>query len=872
MQNKTIMKNTRQLVVLIFAHLASSISMKAACFTMAMVVLSGGMYEGQAQEILDTRGPILNPGMTVKVDAEGMQAPGYRYVQPEPREKWEGNWIGTSTPSIPDVLGICLRKEFVLKQAPTKVTAWIYGDRFLLFINGLPAARGPADSGRDIAGTQSGRNFYDGRDFTGLFHKGQNSVAVETKSGFLFEARVDYADGTSEVLKSDATWRGIANPYLKQMYPVDPSQAKRMNVEASSIPIGAKQTTFDATAEPIGWQLTGFDDSTWPVCRAGALPDNLVMSELPPLMEARYPYFKVTEVNGQVTVPDNPLQPGHPIVVHGDGDFAVQFSRVMAGRCGIKIKGCSGAQVYLEPGESYSRRRSLCQILLRDGVQYFENRNYSAIGVIRVIVRNATQPVEIQEVNANAWSQSVEYRGSFTCSDDTLNALWKSGRWSNQICMITHHLDSPNNREPLADYGDYMIADLIDYNTLGNNHELARQDLRKFAWILDNAKYETFHTSYIFCWLQALMNYYDYTGDTSLIQELAPQVHGVIDKFTSYIGKNGIISEAPNYMFMDFSPVCDDKDPKIKYDCHHPPAVIGQGYMTALYYRGLADAIRVCQITKNETTADKYRDQRGKVLRAYSNELWNPSRGLFRDGKPFVTSIQPHKWLPADVQMESFSTQNNIMAVLYDLTPKTLQAPIMETMLNNKNWDMTRYFMNYVFNALEHTDLFAKYGVPRMLEFKVESDTRTVRELGPTRGDYSHAWVGSPTYQMSGNILGVRPLSPGFATFAIRPTTCGLSFAKGVVPSPHGDIQVDWEVKDRVFRLKTIVPENTSAVVSLPVGTVAQPTLKVGGKVLWSGGKIQGDLTGCSSLTHRVDRLELTLAPGAYQMELGNYE
>ena len=51
----------------------------------------------------------------------------------------------------------------------------------------------------------------------------------------------------------------------------------------------------------------------------------------------------------------------------------------------------------------------------------------------------------------------------------------------------------------------------------------------------------------------------------------------VIDQFSSYLGKNGIISEAPNYMFMDWVTVHDDKNPKIYFACHHPPAVIGQG-------------------------------------------------------------------------------------------------------------------------------------------------------------------------------------------------------------------------------------------------------------------------------------------------------
>ena len=125
--------------------------------------------------------------------------------------------------------------------------------------------------------------------------------------------------------------------------------------------------------------------------------------------------------------------------------------------------------------------------------------------------------------------------------------------------------------------------------------------LRKWAWVMENAKYTTFHTSYMFYWLQSLINYYDYTGDESLVAELTPNVYALIDQFTSYIGPNGIISEAPNYMFMDWVQVHDDENPQIRFPCHHPPAVIGHGYMTALFYRALADAITVSKL-ENDTT------------------------------------------------------------------------------------------------------------------------------------------------------------------------------------------------------------------------------------------------------------------------------
>ena len=103
--------------------------------------------------------------------------------------------------------------------------------------------------------------------------------------------------------------------------------------------------------------------------------------------------------------------------------------------------------------------------------------------------------------------------------------------------MITHHLDSPQHQEPISDYGDYLIADLVNYYSIGNNVSLARQDLRKWAWVMENAQYKTFHTSYIFYWLQSLVNYYDYTGDKSVITELAPNVHAVIDQFVSYVAQ-----------------------------------------------------------------------------------------------------------------------------------------------------------------------------------------------------------------------------------------------------------------------------------------------------------------------------------------------
>ena len=98
------------------------------------------------------------------------------------------------------------------------------------------------------------------------------------------------------------------------------------------------------------------------------------------------------------------------------------------------------------------------------------------------------------------------------CSDERLNRIWKASRWAVQICLQTHHLDSPNHQEPISDPGDYVIEAMVNDYAFAQPW-LTRQDIRKFAWLLKDEKYHNFHTSYSIAWLQMLMDYYDYTGD-----------------------------------------------------------------------------------------------------------------------------------------------------------------------------------------------------------------------------------------------------------------------------------------------------------------------------------------------------------------------
>ncbi|MCG7859534.1 hypothetical protein MD537_21330, partial [Flavihumibacter sediminis] len=102
------------------------------------------------------------------------------------------------------------------------------------------------------------------------------------------------------------------------------------------------------------------------------------------------------------------------------------------------------------------------------------------------------------------------------------------------------------------------------------------------AQMMEKNQYRMFHTSYSLIWVQMLHQYIQYTGDASILTELLPHAHQLMLLFRSYLNKDYLVANAPNYMFMDWIKID-------RFNAHHPPAMIGTGYMTAFYFKALQD-------------------------------------------------------------------------------------------------------------------------------------------------------------------------------------------------------------------------------------------------------------------------------------------
>ena len=82
---------------------------------------------------------------------------------------------------------------------------------------------------------------------------------------------------------------------------------------------------------------------------------------------------------------------------------------------------------------------------------------------------------------------------------------------------------------------------------------------------------------------------------------------------------------------------------------------------------------------------------------------------------------------------------------------------------------------------------------------------------------HCHGWSAAPTFFLSAYTLGVRPGGPGFGPVIIEPHPADLAWCRGVVPTPAGDVEVQWENKPgEPFELRIKAPDGLDMQIKLP--------------------------------------------------------
>jgi alpha-L-rhamnosidase len=157
--------------------------------------------------------------------------------------------------------------------------------------------------------------------------------------------------------------------------------------------------------------------------------------------------------------------------------------------------------------------------------------------------------------------------------------------------------------------------------------------------------------------------------------------------------------------------------------------------------------------------------------------FWDEGRGLFAD----------------DLQHQHFSEHAQCLALLGGCVDDQRRPRVIEHLFTEPGLAQTTvYFSHYLFETCALTGRMDKLfdRLKLWFDLKGQGFKTTLESPEPSRSD-CHAWGAHPMYHYYASILGIRPTSTGFATVAIRPQLGPLTWAKGTMVHPKGDIQVD---------------------------------------------------------------------------------
>ncbi len=705
-------------------------------------------------------------------------AASWIWLGSEEHQKLRVSWFDKS-PTPP---GMALfRKTFNLQSVDNCLARFSGDCKYRIRINGVFICDGPPEAGGDFANTQAPDWwFYDVRDIGEFLKYGENLIEAEVmmdceaqtdysvgRGGFIFE--LTDAEGNI-VLKTDRSWEAALN-------------------------LGWRPGHYDARQEPTAWKPAAeIADPPWQLRELGLPP--LAIREIVP--NCRLPHC---------------FLPGVPQLID------LHFDEKVCGHFEIELSGQAGAILRIAYAEvpgifTPAEQEVYC---LKNGRQTFRATRMRVCMDIRLTIEfgsffaNDSAPVTVHGVKFINRHFPVELQPLET-SDEALNRVRDCCAATLKICMQRLHLDSPIHQEGLGCTGDYMIESLMSYYLFGETR-LAAADTRRTALLLRQKNGVMFHTSYSLLWITMIHDYYLYSGDLELVKEVLPEIRLVLELFRSYLGPTGLVSEAPNYMFVDW--VYQDG-----FAYHHPPASHGTGVMTAFYIRALEEGAKL-------TGTCEWLELAQELKENFRRELWDENKGFFRNGTPHLSKSPPAKYLPPDDDEFSYSMHCNIAAISSGI----IDDPGFLERVMTHPWPVQPqpYYLHFVFDAIRRAGQFDRFATDLLKLWNriVDEHPFGLKECWQC-GDYCHAWGGTPVIQTGRDILGAEPLEPGWRHILLAPHPLTLTHASGKIHTVMGTVKINWRIENGIFHYRAELPRGMKHTFKPPHGlTVDQIILTV---------------------------------------------
>ncbi|HET9278645.1 MAG TPA: alpha-L-rhamnosidase C-terminal domain-containing protein [Flavitalea sp.] len=463
----------------------------------------------------------------------------------------------------------------------------------------------------------------------------------------------------------------------------------------------------------------------------------------------------------------------------------------------IKLHGLKGSgKVNLYYGESEEEALSTarCETLDRLVIKQAEKKDslMDLSKSFRYVNIQHDEGVSIDSVSMLHEHAALKERGSFSCSDELINKIYDVAKYTLHLNTREFFIDGIK-RDRWIWSGDANQSYLMNYYLFFDSPTVERTLLA-----LRGKDPVTSHINtimdYTFYWFLGIYDYYLYTGDTKFIRQFYPRMQSLMEYCLSRRNKNGMMEGlAGDWVFIDWAEGLSKKG-ELSFE----------QLLLCRSLEAMAISARIVNDAPGEAKYNQLASElKSKIFAAYWSE----------DKKAFVHSRVNEQ--PTD----NVTRYANMFAIFFNyLDDVQKQGVKNNVLLNDKVQKITTPYMR--FYELEALCAMGEQGyvLKEMKDYwggmlnlgatsfweEYNPSKKGAEHLAmygrPFGKSLCHAWGASPIYLLGKYYLGVKPTSPGYATYLIEPQPGGLKWMQGTVPTPAGSIQVS--CSDREIKVK----------------------------------------------------------------------
>lgn len=770
---------------------------------------------------------------------------------------WQARWIGAA-PSPADAASTAttlLRREFTLRSGLVRAILNVTGvGHYDLSINGHKVGDQLLSPGwTDYRKTV----LYDTFDVTKLLRADTpNALGLVLGNGMyhvpkvagrytkftgsqgprqaIARLRLDYADGTSQLVPTDATWQVAPGPItFSHVY-------------------GGED--YDARSEPAGWDRPGFSSSASQPVWSAAVEVSGPGGTLRGLSHAAPPVRAIEDIR---PVAVREIRPG--VSVYDLGQNASIMPRLSA-------RGPAGAVVRITPAEllhpdgtvdrgSVGHDPAHWQYTLAGTIAdetWFPRFFYHGARYLQVESFPATPGGGLPRVESLIGvvvHTSSAPAGDFTTSNELFNRIRTLVRWAQRSNLVSIITDCPH-REKLGWLEQYHL----NGPSLRYEHDLAALFGKTFQDMADAQTPEGLITSIapeytVFNdgfrdspeWGSALVlaawQHYVFTGDT------APFTlhYEAMCRYVAYLGtrtKGHLVSHGLGDWY--------DIGPKYPGPAQLTPPRLSA---TAIYYEDLIALSRIANLLGKPAEAASHAALAAEVKNAFNLDLFNPSTGVYATGSQTANSMP-------------------LVLGLVDSAraPAVLDAVVADVCAHGDAITAGDVGYRYLLRALADGDrsdvVFAMNNQSEKpgYGYQIARGATSLTEAWNAEpgSSQNHFMLGQIIEWFYHDLAGIQPDpdAPGFRRFVIRPACVGgLTWVRASYHSSQGRITSAWRRTTDHLELNVIVPPNTSATVHVPAADPNQ---------VKESGKTANGATGVSFLRQQAGRAVFSVGSGSY--------